>query len=73
MGGWGKEKSTFLPNLTRFPHEPAPVNACIVKNHKRIFTDTERKSVKKVGDFVYGHILGGRETFILVACGVTVG
>ena len=43
-----KEKEiqpTFLPYWTEFPHEFASVDACIVKDNKSVFTDTERKSV----------------------------
>lgn len=63
----GKEiQSTFLPYRTEFPHEFASVDACIVKNNKSIFTDTERKSVKKVGNLVCGHILSCGESFISI-------
>lgn len=65
---WEKKEiqSTFLPYRTEFPHEFASVDACIVKNNKSIFTDTERKSVKKVGNLVCGHILSCGESFISI-------
>ena len=64
-----KEKEiqpTFLPYWTEFPHEFASVDACIVKDNKSVFTDTERKSVKKVGNLVSGHILSCGESFISI-------
>ena len=45
---WEEEEiqSTFLPYRTEeFPHKLASVDACIVKDNKSIFTDTERESV----------------------------
>ena len=63
----GKEiQSTFLPYRAEFPHEFASVDACIVKDNKGVFTDTERKSVKKVGNLVSGHILSCGESFISI-------
>ena len=62
-----KEKQpTFLPYWTEFPHEFASVDACIVKDNKSVFTDTERKSVKKVCNLVSGHILSCGESFISI-------
>ena len=52
---WWEEKekqSMFLPYRTEFPHESASADACIVKDNKRILTDTERKPVEEVCDFV---------------------
>ncbi len=66
---WRKEKemqSTFLPYRPEFPHELASVDACIVKDNKSVFTDTERKSVKEVGNLVSGHILCRGESFISI-------
>lgn len=59
-------QSTFLPYRTEFPHELASMDACIVKDNKSVSTDTERKSVNKVGDLVSGHILSCGESFILI-------
>lgn len=63
---WEKKEiqSTFLPYRTEFPHELAPVDTRIVKDNKSVLADTKRKPVKKVGDLVGGHILGGGESFI---------
>ena len=62
-----KEKqSTFLPYRTEFTHELASVNACIVKDNKSVFTDTEGKPVKKVSNLVSGHILGCGESIISI-------
>lgn len=64
-----KEKeiqSTFLPYRTEFPHELASVDACIVKDNKSVFTDTERKSIKKVGNLISGHVLSCGESFISI-------
>lgn len=65
---WEEEEiqSTFLPYRTEFPHKLASVDACIVKDNISVFTDTERKSVKKVGNFVSGHILSCGESFISI-------
>ncbi len=66
---WWEEKekqSMFLPYRTEFPHESASADACIVKDNKRILTDTERKPVEEVCDFVSCHIISGRESFITV-------
>ena len=60
------EHPTFLPDRAKFPYESASVDACIVENDKRIFADSHRKSVKKVGDLVCDHILSGGKTFISV-------
>jgi len=59
-------QTSLLPYGTKFLDEPASVNACIVKDDKRVLSDTERKPVKEVCDFVGGHILGSRESFISV-------
>ena len=62
-----KEKqSTFLPYRREFTHELASVNACIVKDNKRVFTDTEGKAVKKVSNLVSGHILSCGESVISI-------
>lgn len=62
-----KEKqSTFLPYRTELTHKIASVNACIVKDNKSVFTDTERKSVKKVSNLVSGHILSCGESVISI-------
>ena len=62
-----KEKqSTFLPYRTEFTHELASVNACIVKDNKSVFTDTEGKPVMKVSNLVSGHILGCGESIISI-------
>ena len=66
---WGKkeeEQTSFLPYWTKFPHEAAPVYACIVKDDESVLADTERKSVKEVGDLVCSYALSGREPFISV-------
>ena len=64
---WRQEKekqSTFLPYRTEFPHELASMDACIVKDNKSVFTDSERKSVNKIGNLVGGHVLSCGESFI---------
>lgn len=61
-----KEQTTLFPYLTEFPHEIASVDACIVKDNKSVFTDTERKSVKKVSNLVCGHIISCGEPFISI-------
>ena len=57
-------QSTFLPYRTEFSHELASVDARIVKDNESVLADTERKSVKKVGNPVSGHILSCGESFI---------
>ena len=57
-------QSTFLPYRTEFPHELASMDACIVKDNKSVFTDSERKSVNKIGNLVGGHVLSCGESFI---------
>lgn len=59
-------QTSLLPYRTKFFDEFASVNACIVKDDKRVLAYTERKPVKEVCDFVGGHILGSRESFISV-------
>lgn len=59
-------QTSLLPYRTKFFDELASVNACIVKDDKRVLAYTERKPVKEVCDFVGGHILGCRESFISV-------
>lgn len=59
-------QTSLLPYRTKFFDELASVNACIVKDDKRVLAYTERKPVKEVCDFVGGHILGSRESFISV-------
>lgn len=57
-------QSTFLPYRTELPHELASVDTCIVKYYESILTDTERKPVKEVGDFICRHILGSGKSLI---------
>ena len=59
-------QSTLLPYRTELQHELASVNACIVKDNKSVFTDTERKSVKEVGNLVSSHIISCGEPFISI-------
>ena len=47
-----EKKSTLLPYGSELGKQFSTVDACVVKNHKRILPDTERESVKEVGDFV---------------------
>ena len=61
-----KEQAALLPYRTKFPHELAPVYACVVKHNKCVLVDAERKPVNKVRNLVGGHILGGRESLISV-------
>lgn len=61
-----KEQAALLPYRTKFPHELAPVYACVVKHNKCVLVDAERKPVNKVRNLVGGHILGGREYLIPV-------
>jgi len=39
-----KEQAALLPYRTKFPHELAPVYACVVKHNKCVLVDAERKS-----------------------------
>lgn len=59
-----EEQASLLPDWPQFPHEPASVDARIVKNYESVLADTERKPVKKVGDLVGGHILGSGKSLI---------
>lgn len=63
---WKKEEkqSPFLPYRTEFSHELASVDGRIVKDNECVLADTERKTVKEVGDLVGGHVFGCRESFI---------
>ena len=61
-----KEQAALLPYRTKFPHELAPVYACVVKHNTCVLVDAERKPVNKVRNLVGGHILGGRESLIPV-------
>lgn len=61
-----EEQTAFFPYRAKFPHEFAPVYACIVKYNKCVLPDTERELVNKVGNLVGGHILGGGESLIFV-------
>lgn len=61
-----KEQAALLPYRPKFPHELAPVYACVVKHNKCVLVDAERKPVNKVRNLVGGHILGGRESLIPV-------
>ena len=61
-----KEQAALLPYRTKFPHELAPVYACVVKHNKCVLVGAERKPVNKVRNLVGGHILGGRESLIPV-------
>ena len=61
-----KEQAALLPYRTKFPHELAPVYACVVKHNKCVLVDAERKPVNKVRNLVGGHILSGRESLIPV-------
>ena len=59
-----EEQAAFLPYRSELPHEFASVDARIVKDNESVLADTERKSVKKVGNPVSGHILSCGESFI---------
>lgn len=62
-----KEKqAALLPYRTELPHELASVDARIVKDNKSVLSDTKRKQVKEIGDFIRRHILGSGESFISV-------
>ena len=61
-----KEQPPLLPYGTKFPHEPAPVYTCVVKDYKDPSADTERHTVKKVGDLICGHVLCRSESLIPV-------
>ena len=61
-----KKHPPLLPYGTKLPHKPASVYACVVKEYKGSFADTERHSVKKVSDFICGHILCRSESLMFV-------
>lgn len=61
-----EEQATLLPDGPKLPHEFASVDARIVKDYESVHADTERKTVKEVGDLVGSHVLGGRESLIPV-------
>ena len=61
-----KEQPPLLPYGTKFPHKPAPVYTCVVKDYKGSFADMERHTVKKVSDLVCGHVLCRSESLISV-------
>lgn len=61
-----KEQPPLLPYGTKFPHKPAPVYTCVVKDHEGPSADTERHTVKKVSDLVCGHVLCRSESLISV-------
>lgn len=61
-----EEQTTLLPYRAKFPHEFAPMNACVVKYNKCVLAYAERKTVDKVCDLVGGHVFSGRESFIPV-------
>lgn len=61
-----EEQSSLLPYRAKFPHEFAPMNACIVKYNKCVLADAERKAVYKVGYLVGCHVFSGGESFIPV-------
>ena len=61
-----KEQPPLLPYGAKFPHKPAPVYTCVVKDHEGPSADTERHTVKKVSDLVCGHVLCRSESLISV-------
>lgn len=66
---WRKEEevqSTFFPNRPKFLEQLPTVNACVVKNDKRILFDAERKSVKEVSCFVSSDAFACGKTIIAV-------
>ena len=61
-----KEQPPLLPYGAKFPHKPAPVYTCVVKDHEGPSADTERHTVKKVSDLVCGHVLCRSKSLISV-------
>ena len=61
-----KKHPPLLSYGTKLPHKSASVYACVVKEHKGSFADTERHSVKKVSDFICGYILCRSESLMFV-------
>ena len=61
-----KEQPAFLPYGVKFSHKPASVYACVVKDYKRVFADTERHTVKKVSNLIGSHILSHSESLISI-------
>ena len=71
-GVWRKEEdeeTSLFPNWSEFPDPSVAMDSCIVKHHKGVFADVERKSVKETGYLVCRHSLCGGEPFILVVTG----
>ena len=61
-----KKHPPLLPYGTKLPHKSVSVYACVVKEYKGSFADTERHSVKKVSDLIWGHILCRSESLMFV-------
>lgn len=59
-------KTTFLPYRSEFRNEFTAMDTCIVQNHKRIFLNSERKTVKEISNLISRYAFGGAEAFIAV-------
>lgn len=71
-GVWRKEEdeeTSLLPNWPEFLDPSVAMDGCIVKHHKGVFTDAERKIVKETNYLVCCHSLCSGEPFILVVPG----
>ena len=63
------EKSSLFPNIPEFFNPSVAINGCIVKYHKGVLADGERKIVKETDYPVCRHSLCGGESFISVVTG----
>lgn len=61
-----EKKPTLFPYLPESGKQLSAIYACVVKNHKRIFLDTERESVKEINNFVCRNALICGKSFITV-------
>lgn len=63
------EELSLFPNRPEFLNPSVAMDGCIVKHHKSVFADAERKIVKETDYPVCCHSLCGGEPFILVVTG----
>lgn len=63
------EETSLFPNRPEFLNPSVAMDGCIVKRHKGVLGDAERKIVKETDNPVCRHWLCGGEPFILVVTG----
>ena len=61
-----EEQSSLFQNRTNLSQELTYVDTCIVKEHKCILTDAERKPVDKVRNIVTSHVFGSGKSLTSV-------